>query len=618
MRHFLNHRMLPLLLTLLSCATGVRAAEDGILYSRGDSATVMGTGATKAETYDVAQLLNDRALVGMTIQALRITFPYADGLSEGQAWLSTQLPDIKSQKMQTPDIAQQTFTPRKGYTEVVFAQPYTITEAGLYVGYSFKQAASSPSRKPVVTAKQASEGGFFLHSSQVYRTAWHDMTSAYPDLALQVVLAGDEVHELAAGVSNVRDFEGRTGLATSTTFDVVNHGTQGVRSIDYTYEIAGQTGTRHVTLSPALPGIFGRSATCKVQLPAVAEKGAYAVSIEITKVNGQPNQDLAPRAQGTAILYHTLPQHRAVLEEYTGTWCGYCPRGFVGLEEMNRLHPTDFIGISYHNRDPMEVMSSGQFPSEVSGFPAAFIDRNLSTDAFSGSSASKTFGIEAVWKNACTATAPAEVDITTEWTDDSIVRATSVITFPVGRADCPYEVGFILLSDGLKGTSGNWAQSNYYSGETGWPSSMDPFTKGSSSVPGLTFNFVIIARSSKSGIEGSLTAPVEADVPQTFDYEFDIRQCLNTAGQLVVQDKSQLSVVVLLLDKATGRIVNANKVRCGQSTADAVRPATAADSVRSVRYFDLQGRPATHPVRGLFIKAETLSNGQVRTQKVQL
>jgi len=183
MRRFLNHRMLPLLLTLLSCATGVRAAEDGILYSRGDSTTVMGTGATKAETYDVAQLLNDRALVGMTIQALRITFPYADGLSEGQAWLSTQLPDIKSQKMQTPDIAQQTFTPRKGYTEVVFAQPYTITEAGLYVGYSFKQAASSPSRKPVVTAKQASEGGFFLHSSQVYRTAWHDMTPLHAVVA---------------------------------------------------------------------------------------------------------------------------------------------------------------------------------------------------------------------------------------------------------------------------------------------------------------------------------------------------------------------------------------------------------------------------------------------------
>lgn len=615
----MRQTLISALVALLSLAAGGRAAATDILYSRGDSATVMGTGATKAETYDVAQLLNDKALVGMKIHALRITFPYASGLSEGKAWLSTQLPTIKSQKMQAPDIALQEFTPQKGYTEVVLAEPYTITEAGLYIGYSFRMEASSPARKPVVTTKQTSENGFFLHSSQVYRTAWHDMTSEYKDLALQVVLSGDEVHEVAAGVNNVRNIEGRTGVATSTTFDVINHGTQGVRSIDYTYEIAGQTGSRHLNISPALPGIFGRSATCTVQLPPVAEKGSYTINITITKVNGQDNQDLTPSGQGTAILYHTLPQHRAVLEEYTGTWCGYCPRGFVGLEEMNRLHPTDFIGISYHNRDPMEIMSSGQFPNDVPGFPSAFIDRNVSTDAFSGNSSEKVFGIEAVWKKACTVSAPAEVDIATTWTEDSILKATSLITFPISRDDCPYEVCFILLSDGLTGTDSRWQQANNYRGDTGWPASMNQFTQGGSYVSGLTYNFVIIARSGKGGIEGSLSAPVEADVPQTYDYSFDIRQAVNTSGELIVQDKSQLSVVVLLLDKATGRIVNANKVRCGQSTVDAVdRPASSNAGIHSVRYFDLQGRPAAQPRKGIFLKAETLTDGTVRTRRVKM
>ncbi|MBQ9558999.1 MAG: hypothetical protein IJV08_03330 [Bacteroidaceae bacterium] len=601
----------------LCFATGASAADDSVIYSRGDSATTVGTGATKAETYDLAQQLNDPALVGMQVKAVRVTFPFANGLSEARVWLSRELPAIKSQRMQAPDIASKEFTPKRGYTEVVFDEPYTLTEEGLCVGYSFKLDASTSARKPVVCTRQASTGGFFLHSTQVYRTAWHDMTVELNDLAIQVVLAGNDVHQHAAGVSNIKEIEGRTGRATSTTFDIVNHGTQGVRSFDYTYEIAGQTGSKHVNLSPALPGIFGRSATVNLQLPAVAEKGSYPVVVTITKVNNEANQDLAPSGQGVAILYHTLPTHRAVLEEYTGTWCGYCPRGFVGLEEMNRLHPTDFIGISYHNRDPMEIMPSGQFPSDVSGFPAAFIDRNVSTDAFSGSAASKTFGIKTVWKNACSVTAPAEVDIQTEWTSDSILRATSLVTFPVDRDECPYEVGFILLSDGLTGTGSNWAQANYYSGETGWPTSMKQFTSGSSSIAGLTFNFVIVARSSKAGIEGSLSAPVVADVPQTFDYSFDIREAVNTAGQLVVQDKSNLSVVVLLIEKATGRIVNANKVRCGQSTIDGIGQPTQTVGIRSMRYFDLQGRPVSELRQGIFIKSETLEDGSVRTRKVK-
>jgi len=299
----MRQTLISALVALLSLAAGGRAAATDILYSRGDSATVMGTGATKAETYDVAQLLNDKALVGMKIHALRITFPYANGLSEGKAWLSTQLPTIKSQKMQAPDIALQEFTPQKGYTEVVLAEPYTITEAGLYIGYSFRMEASSPARKPVVTTKQTSENGFFLHSSQVYRTAWHDMTSEYKDLALQVVLSGDEVHEVAAGVNNVRNIEGRTGVTTSTTFDVINHGTQGVRSIDYTYEIAGQTGSRHLNISPALPGIFGLGHLHRAAAPR-SRKGFVHHQHHDYKGerSGQPRPDTQRTGHG-----HTLP-----------------------------------------------------------------------------------------------------------------------------------------------------------------------------------------------------------------------------------------------------------------------------------------------------------------------
>lgn len=44
------------------------------------------------------------------------------------------------------------------------------------------------------------------------------------------------------------------------------------------------------------------------------------------------------------------------------------------------------------------------------------------------------------YHNRCTMSAPAEVDIATTWTEDSILKATSLITFPISRDDCPYGV----------------------------------------------------------------------------------------------------------------------------------------------------------------------------------
>lgn len=606
-------------LLLLFCTTDIRADE--IIYSRGDSAVIMGTENEQAETYDVAQILNDRALVGMRIKALRVTFPYSSGITDAKVWLSSSLPDIKSQRMQQPDIATQEFYARKGYTEVVFSEPYTITEDSIFVGYTFKLEVNAPGRKPVVTTRKSSIGGFFIHSSKKYRTAWHDLYTKNNDLAIQIVLEGDEIRENAAGVGNVMEIKGKTGKVNTTTVEIINHGSKGVKSFDYTYEIAGQTGSRHVTLtgSNVLPGIVGRSTTFNVQLPSVAEKGAYPVMIEITKVNDEVNEDPGRRGQGLASLYNSLPKHRAVLEEYTGTWCGYCPRGFVGLEEMNRLYPDDFIGLSYHNNDPMEVMSSGQFPSAIAGFPAAFIDRDVSTDAFCGFSAQKTFGIDAIWKTVCETPAPAEVDAAATWVEDSVLKATAMITFPVGREDCPYEIGFVLSCNGLKGSGQRWAQANYYSGDTGWPSSMKQFTDGGSYVNGLTYNFVVVARSGKSGIEGSIKTPIEEDVTQTYDYLFDIRKVVNTAGDLVVQDKNNLVVVVLLIDKETGVIMNANKVSAGHSTVDISQlTSTQEMRVKAVDYYDLSGRRVTIPEHGLYIRQEKLENGQIITRKVKL
>lgn len=597
--------LLAVVLTL-----GVQHAAAGdIVYSLGEPAYAFGTGGKKAETYDLALRIANTSLVGAQVKGVRIAFASTEGVSEAKAWLSKDLPAIKSSKAQEPDITSKAFEASTDYTEVLFDEPYTITADGIYVGYSFAVPKADEALHPVLLTTTATTDGFYIHSSSVYRTAWRNGLGN--DLAIEVLLSSDQFKANAATVGNIPELNVKTGEPTMGTFEVENHGTEGVKSVDYRLTVDGQTLERHEDFGNPLPAIYGRKALVETVIPAIGSKGAYSLNITITKVNGVDNEDASPAGNGTVNAYNTLPRHRAVVEEYTGTWCGYCPRGFMGLELMNQLYPEDFVAISYHNGDPMEVTK--MFPSNVPGFPDAWLDRVRETDAYCGDSDYGTFGIDKVWLERCGVFAPASVELATEWTDENTLRGKAYVTFPIENDECPYRVAFSLAADGLSGTTSNWDQSNYYGGATGWPADMDLFTKGESYVKGLTFNDVLIAFSPFAGIEGSLTAPIEADVTQEVTYDFDISQI---KAEIVPSDRSKLRIVALLIDSRTGEIVNANKAQAGSTTAIHVTP-NAGEVVQSIRYYDLQGRPTSTPERGIYLKSETLQNGKVRTQKIR-
>lgn len=609
----MKHDIIRLCLAAALALTGVGAAqaENQIIFSYGDPAYTCGTTGKKAETVDVAMLLRDKALVGTQIRSIRVPFLSVEGLSGAKAWLSQSLPGIKSSKMLEPDICSVAFDIAEGYNEITLAEPYTITKEGVYVGYSFDMAASEEALKPIAVTGQTSPEGFLIHSTKIYRTSWKDQYLKEGQLCLQVLLAGDAVKTNAAQVVLGEKFNVKTGEPTTIDCTVINHGAAGITGIDYSVLFNGEKvyEPRHADLD--IKAVFGAEATLQLTLPAIAQKGVYAYTISIDKVNGEANEELA-EVSTNICAYNTLPVHRAVLEEYTGTWCGWCPRGFVGLEEMNRLFPKDFIGVSYHNSDPMAV--TNDYPSLVEGFPDAWIDRWYQTDAFCGDSDWGTFGIDKVWQDCCTIFSPAAVEVSSQWTDDQTLRATASVTFPLPDDECPYSVGFVLTADGLSGTGSDWVQANNFSGDDIWPASMNLFTQGGSNVSGLTFNDVVIHCDANCGIEGSLTAPIEEDVAQTVDYDFDLS---SISSAIVPADRSKLHVVALLIDTQTGRIVNANKAAAGNSSTAAITATSADKVVQSVHYVDLLGRRIASPRHGLYIRTETLRDGTLRTQKVR-
>lgn len=609
------HQLKSLALTaaLALAGVGTAMADNQILFSLGEAEGQTGTSGKKAETVDVCMKLQNPALEGLQIKAVRIAFAETDGISNATAWLSQQLPAIKSTKAQAPDICSQPFEVSKDYTEVTFETPVTIPAEGLYVGYSFDMAASdAAAREPILVTGNSTPEAFIIHSTKIFRTAWQDRYQKDGQLAIQVVLTGESVKQNAAAVVSLPVLNTQTGETSDLIFTVENHGAAGIQQLDYTISIDGQDAVSGTATCDVAP-IFGATTAVQVTLPAMEQKGNKPYSVTITQVNGQPNEDIAPTATAEMHTYNVLPKHRPVLEEYTGTWCGYCPRGFVGLEEMNRLFPEDFIGISYHNDDPMAI--TNDYPSPVEGFPDAWLDRWYQTDAFCGDEAYGTFGIDKAWQYVSSIFAPAVVDVESSWSSDDKLSATAAITFPIGSDECHYTVGFALVANGLSGTGSSWRQSNYYNGDNSWPASMDLFTKGGSKIDGLVFNDVVIECSTDRGIEGSLTAPIEADVAQTVTHDFDLSAI---SSAIVPEDRSQLHVVAMVIDTQTGRIVNANKAQAGTGTATTIqRPATTAGEVtKQIRHTDLSGRHVSTPRHGIFLRTVTRQDGTVSTQKV--
>lgn len=73
--------------------------------------------------------------------------------------------------------------------------------------------------------------------------------------------------------------------------------------------------------------------------------------------------------------------HKVLLEDFTGTWCGYCPLVAYDIEQMEAQYPEKFEAVAIHNNDPFDFNSKLRRKYEskvgVKGYPAAFTNRTI-------------------------------------------------------------------------------------------------------------------------------------------------------------------------------------------------------------------------------------------------
>lgn len=596
---------LALVVSALVFGTQTTSAQDDatLTYSAYETGNLAAWGTSKQENYGVAIHLSDPSLTGMVIEKVRVPFgTNTTGLSHGSVFLTKEL--VVKSKKNVADISVDSFTIANGWVEVQLAKPYTITAEGVYVGYTFD--LDEKVNTPVGVVNKESAENFYVFSSRTYRK-WSDKSEQLGKAsALQVILTN--VPANAASV-NFSSFRASKNDRPTVQLTVSNHGSAGVKSIDYTYSFAGTTESVHYSFATPIKALFNKTAVVNFTMPQITETGSQPLAITIDKVNGEANQDIKPGHTADVLIYPYLPKKRALVEEYTGTWCGWCPRGFVGLEHMNELYPDDFIGISYHNGDPMAFTNSN-YPSNISGFPAAWLDRAKSTDAYCGDNYDGHFNIDDTWNERNKEFTPLEVSVKAWYTDEAQtqIKAVSKVKSPIALKDANYQLSYILVANGLtqkgdKAKQSGWDQSNYYAGQGGtYPDSdMKQFTQGSSSVSGLTYNFVMCGWSGKGGIENSIPKELKADTDYAHDYTFSLSDAVNASRIAIWQDKTKMEVIALVIDPKTGEVLNANKCNVAADEATGVTTIHSDATIAPTHYFSIDGKQLSAPQKGLNI-----------------
>ena len=268
------------------------------------------------------------------------------------------------------------------------------------------------------------------------------------------------------------------------------------------------------------------------------------IAVTITNVNG--NVDPIMSNNTGSKLFNTVSANSAknvVIEEGTGTWCGWCPRGAVAMDYMTSTYPNDFIGVAVHNSDPMTV-TDYDAGANFSGFPGSNVDRVLLDQSVSQSA------FEGYYNARKNLIVPAAMDMSVSISGAAVTMNVTA-TFKTNFAAANYRLGVIIAENSVSGTTAAYAQTNYYAANAngamgGYESLPDP-------VPAAQMVYNHVGRAllgGYSGQAGSVPAVIVDGAPVSYTFNY-------TAPATSI--RANMYAVAVLIDQTTGEIVNAKK-----------------------------------------------------------
>ena len=528
-----------------------------------------------------------------------------------------------------------------GPISVKLPTPFTIPADGALVGYSYDGKSSDES---IVLAGISSEaaGCFFQYDYEGERNFESLSSIVGMSSSIQIGLDVSDCEANDATVSANPELTTLVKTKQQYPFYITNNSAKPITQITYSISVDGENGAeKSLDLSSPIESMETASIPYTT---AFEDDGVHTVELNISKVNGNTNINKQSSAAYSIIALEKSADRVSVVEEQTGTWCGWCPRGHVALDLLNKQLGDKVVTLAGHfangesQVDPMNILGDnitsqaeayadyGLIALYLSsllgggGLPGAMFDRVVAADPYVGANTTK--GKNGTYEYGATDLVnllkeenPSEADfsMTASWADDknTDIKVDLTTTFNYNRfGSFPYGVAFVLSENGMTGKGATWKQLNYYSKLAGVNGASDfnnpdmaAWFKAGSYVS-TTYDNVVVQAWNPLGNAAIVDKSV-TDIVKGEAIPFSTTLKVNSD---LIQNYNNLTLSALLVNLNSLAVVNAAKVVLGNCAAG-IEDVNSEVNNNVVSRYNVNGMRINGVQKGLNIVK--LANGKV-------
>ena len=264
-----------------------------------------------------------------------------------------------------------------GWNEIEIATPYEINLDGntsLMIGFDYTQTSSNYPISAVMVGD--------IHTSYCYlQGSWQDVgLSAYGNLSVQCVVQSDNYPEYFVSIGGLYT-PGYTkgGTDINYQFNARNLGVSDIAAGNCTFDllIDGEP----VTTFTNPMAIGSSNVTIEGSVPSDGyDYGKHTLTIAVNSINGEPVEDGMALSREFILYEHGFARQMHVVEQFTSTYCTYCPLGNSMLSILTSMRD-DIAWVGIHGNmngtDPMRTLQCDSimaFHGENS-YPSGSFDR---------------------------------------------------------------------------------------------------------------------------------------------------------------------------------------------------------------------------------------------------
>ncbi len=277
---------------------------------------------------------------------------------------------------------------------------------------------------------------------------------------------------------------------------------------------------------------------------------AFSFNVRLLNVNDAGDDDESDNTGSAS--YNILgvepqPHRKVIVEEGTGPWCQWCPRGAVMMDYIAHEYEGLAVPIAVHNgsTNPMRLTAyDSEFSKLLAGYPGGLVEREADIDPLLGNPNFEKSLIEHL-------TWPAKAIITHNVDWNPTIRRVTVRTSVqfLEQMDGDFAIAAVLTEDGVRGTTSGYAQQNAYAGGARGP--MGGYENLPNPVPASQMVYNHVARALMGDFKGaSNSVPKENPPGSVMSHEL-------SAVVPTLYNINNMHAISMLIDQTTGRIINA-------------------------------------------------------------